>query len=688
MKHTIPILALIVIILHSASAAVPLKWTVETSRVQPAVFDVVRGETIALEATMQSHGKPLEMAGKTVSIFWQTNGMANAWWSAPASVRSDSYGVCPHAPTNILSATFTPAMDPGASAVTGFIGSTGEIYRAAFQLRFRHGPGATPNVIEQPPPVLDLAHTVVINPPWPTDQTIDARIRRVIADDDITANVPTGMVRTVVSNTVTKAYVESLGISGGGSSIDTNAVIDIATSVVARKADAEILDFSILHDIEYGDGMSVTYIITYKNGVADSVNAWWGRNVDERLGEFTNSIHGVVSGEVSYSKYYVDNGVFYSIDMLREYGRDKITVIARRGNDDSIVEYFNVVEASNKLSVVQSIERRIIDPSAATSTGKAADALKTKQSLATKADQSALTQIGSDVSQLNLQVTALGANANAEDARFVSTNYNSSTRMPEAYVEVKVSNSWITVWREMTRWNWFLSGYADYTNDVASALANKGEREWGWFDSATGSPSPDGILQLSQPRILICSGAAYQRYATASGAAWVLESNGLVSDINGTTNGFFRISDEEGNAHFEIVKGDKQTLFATARTMTQQQMGVTHYFTTYAVTNAVAQPTAEFTRSLSPVAWIREGEQGFPCNVRWTNNGNNSYTVEWWPIGDEPQMFMRCGYERGGETYIRNNAPVSMDYIYLGGVKYRLGTATISGHTVLTLTQQ
>lgn len=122
--------------------------------------------------------------------------------------------------------------------------------------------------------------------------------------------------------------------------------------------------------------------------------------------------------------------------------------------------------------------------------------------------------------------------------------------------------------------------------------------------------------------------------------------------------------------------------------MTQQQMGVTHYFTTYAVTNAVAQPTAEFTRSLSPVAWIREGEQGFPCNVRWTNNGNNSYTVEWWPIGDEPQMFMRCGYERGGETYIRNNAPVSMDYIYLGGVKYRLGTATISGHTVLTLTQQ
>ena len=38
-------------------AAVPLRWTVETSRVQPAVFDAYQGETLTFEAALQSKGK-------------------------------------------------------------------------------------------------------------------------------------------------------------------------------------------------------------------------------------------------------------------------------------------------------------------------------------------------------------------------------------------------------------------------------------------------------------------------------------------------------------------------------------------------------------------------------------------------------------------------------------------------------
>ena len=48
-------------------------------------------------------------------------------------------------------------------------------------------------------------------------------------------------------------------------------------------------------------------------------------------------------------------------------------------------------------------------------------------------------------------------------------------------------------------------------------------------------------------------------------------------------------------------------------------------------------------------------------------------------------MFVKASYMAGGETYIRNVAPVGMDSIMLNGTKYYLGTATISGHTVLTL---
>ena len=148
----------------AANAAVPVRWTVETSRVQPAVFDVVRGESIALEATLQSYGKPLETAPEDAwRIYWQTNGMGSTWWSAPA-----------RATGNVLRASWTPAMDPGAPAVTGFIGSTGDNYRATFQLRFRHGPGATPNALPLPTPRIDFAAVEVANAPWAAAEDVAA----------------------------------------------------------------------------------------------------------------------------------------------------------------------------------------------------------------------------------------------------------------------------------------------------------------------------------------------------------------------------------------------------------------------------------------------------------------------------------------------------------------------------------
>ena len=85
MKHTLPILALVTLALPSAlPAAVPLRWTVETSRAQVAQFEAYRGETLDLEATMQSYGSPLATPVQP-SLYWQTNGMGAAWWTAPAT---------------------------------------------------------------------------------------------------------------------------------------------------------------------------------------------------------------------------------------------------------------------------------------------------------------------------------------------------------------------------------------------------------------------------------------------------------------------------------------------------------------------------------------------------------------------------------------------------------------------------
>ena len=146
-----------------AHAAVPLRWTVETSRVQPVTFEAYHGETLALEATLQSYGKPVSDTLQDVRIYWQTNGMGSAYWSAPASASG-----------NVLRATWTPAMDTGANAVYGFIGVAGENYRASFQLRMRSSPGAAPNELELPRKHIDFAEVEVKNAPWASATIVHA----------------------------------------------------------------------------------------------------------------------------------------------------------------------------------------------------------------------------------------------------------------------------------------------------------------------------------------------------------------------------------------------------------------------------------------------------------------------------------------------------------------------------------
>ena len=175
MKH-IAILTLhfSLLTLHS-SAAVPLRWTVETTRAQPATFEAYQGETLAFEAALQSAGKPLELSG-IAALYWQTNGMGSAYWETTAAVNS-----------NRLSAVWTPEMDVGARVYNCFIGVPGSIYHAAFQLRLRPSPGAEPNTLPLPVPVIDFAKVRVLNPPWGSGGGgVDTNAVRDIAREEIT----------------------------------------------------------------------------------------------------------------------------------------------------------------------------------------------------------------------------------------------------------------------------------------------------------------------------------------------------------------------------------------------------------------------------------------------------------------------------------------------------------------------
>jgi len=289
--------------------------------------------------------------------------------------------------------------------------------------------------------------------------------------------------------------------------------------------------------------------------------------------------------------------------------------------------------------------------------------------------------------QLAAQVATIGSYLNAEDAKFVVTNYNSETRLPEASVELKLPDqSWTTIWREMTRWNYLFDTYLPTNYASKAELAEKADRAWGYYDSHTGSYAPDGFTWISSPKIAIAADLAYQRTITADGAVWVLESNGLVTETGGvTSNGFFRITDDDGNTQFEIVKGSTRTIGADASSCrvvpgfapTKLQIG-------YSVVSE-AHPTIYVCASLTNMIWKAETDADCLANVTWSGS-SGAYVAQVQAKTVQPSLFVKAEYETGSESLIRNVVPVELTHVYLGGFKYAVSTNTISGHIVLTLT--
>lgn len=281
--------------------------------------------------------------------------------------------------------------------------------------------------------------------------------------------------------------------------------------------------------------------------------------------------------------------------------------------------------------------------------------------------------------QLAQQVAAIGAHLNGEDARFVVTNYDSVVHTPEAYVEIKVSNDWLRVWDEGTRWN----EYEVWKTNIDAELSYKADRAWGIYDSETGGYSPAGFTQVSSSNILIASGMAYQRTVTSAGAVWVLQCNQGVAQLGGDTNGFFRVMDSDGVTQFEIINGDKREIGCDASGITLSHDTPPVVTVPYSVVSS-EHPSLYITERLETPVWKKEDDADCIANVVW-GGSSGAWVATVNPKQNYASMFIRATYEVGGETYIRNNAPVGMDSIILNGVKYYLGTATISGHTVLTL---
>ena len=261
-----------------------------------------------------------------------------------------------------------------------------------------------------------------------------------------------------------------------------------------------------------------------------------------------------------------------------------------------------------------------------------------------------IASVSGQVSQVSQVVNLWETYWDGDEVRVTVTNYDSAVHLPSLYLEQKVenTNAYRVVWSESTRW----ASNALEMAELRSAVDEKADRAWGFYDSHTGEYAPDGYTWLSSPKIAIAGGLAYQRTLTTDGAVWVLVSNGMVAETGGEiTNGFFRIKDDEGNTTFEIVRGNKRTVGATAAGIRVTRSGSSNIVTVPYNVTSDNHPTVYGTTDLASGEWAEISATWLGQSGAWTAQVSNASAT----------FFIKGEYETGGETYIKNVAPISAE---------------------------
>lgn len=603
------------------SGVVPLAWTVDTARgASFRAFDQWAGAEYELEATVMSAGRPLEIDGD-VALYYQTNGMGRLYWKQPAA-----------ASNNVIRAAWLPSYEAGAGIYSGFLGAPGKVWNAAFKLRLRPSPGASPNAIALPAPRIDFAAVEVANAPWATDEGVEARIAAatdgLATAADLAGHVP--------------ARAETVG---------TDGLWTDATGVVWRVVR------------EYGPW-------THRaDGEAD-VTWFWG--------EDANGETGWVGGAK----------VGGAVGMPTVRSKDPDAVSVAWGEN-----YVSILSTRGVSATTAAVDRVSYE------SGLAAE-------VAGKADATAVyAKDEADARFYPADEGALWASWWSGDGfRVAVSNYDVAAssaawdRLPSASFDYRPGGTCalVRVWSEITRWERHRAEAAAFSNAVERALAGKAGLDWG-RTTPTGFDAPEGFTWLDTPAVAVAGGLAWQRTVTSEGAVWLLCSNGMVAEAGGATNGSFRVVDmATGEAAFEVVQGDRRTVGANCGevyTWTAAD-GKTHLRVVYNVASD-DPPVLHVAEALKPqggTAWHDEGAEGCPAQFAGWTGSSGAWTNALWrasapAAGAADALFCFATYETGGETVVKNHAPVSMSKIVVGGVTYALGTATVGGHTVLTLTE-
>lgn len=266
------------------------------------------------------------------------------------------------------------------------------------------------------------------------------------------------------------------------------------------------------------------------------------------------------------------------------------------------------------------------------------------------------------------------------------TNYNSVVRLPSRRLyQLSESNDYVKVWDEMAQHTNTLGKAQIYTDNATGTLAQAvAPRAWSRVTSGLGAEAPSNTTWISTPTTVLAGGMEYAKVVHANGAVWVLSGNGMMN-FDPTTNAYLRITADDGTEVFSIEKTDAVTVGADAEGITVAG-GV---ITIPVPVVSTEHPTMLFREQFNSGAWSDES----------TFTADTGGAVSWGGVSGDwvctvtfnslmpSSMFFKFQYLREGSTVVRHGAATDLGGgITINGTTYQLGTATINGHTVLTLT--
>ena len=623
-------------------AAVPLAWDVRPGQPAPVTFDRYHGETIDFSATFRGFGELPFAPGADIRLWFQTNGMGSAWWSVPATIQS-----------NVLSATWSPALDPGADRVSLFFGAPSNAYAAAV-LRLRHSPGFAPGSMPDPETFheSDPVFAAWLSTYTPPDTSLEPATN--YTDRALGAFASTGAVaRATMYGTPTR-WTDASGLVW---EVMLNVWVDHAEGNVFRGGT------SIFPSEGEGDMRGYLYYDPAAMEYVGGTGGGWYYN-----GSNSGGTPGAVfaGGPDATS---LDNGRFTFGNFTNLVGRVALTNDIPAETDPTVPEWAK-------------------DPTPPSYS--AADVGAAPASIVP-----VLTSVSNDAATAKLNSETALRIVLGESVWFAVTNYMRTAEgvIPSLQLwEVRdgATNLVYDSREEIT--NTVRALTTELRTELESRIPSKA---WGNYQSdGTDNPQPGEVAIINPPTIILTGGGTFNKYIeVGDSSVWVLQSSGPVS-FGGNTNGnFFAIHDDEGNTHFKVAKTDSYDLpmFISDILPRQSQNHILIYTaTTNRQGNAVAQPVLFAANDLKNSTWHEEVEgeiDALGITVSWAKDE----TIPAWVATITPdvwheKMFFRAKVTQEGGVAVINTAPVRFDGgVQIGNGTYRFVPYTTGGKTYLTL---